>query len=368
MISLGMVISILVALLVLLTIYLGIKIVPQSKVYVIERFGKYYRTLNAGLSIIIPYLDTVAHRIDILERQLESQKISVITRDNVEVELETSVFYRVVDAGKSDIAQALKGRMVGVFGGGMYTQYRCLNVNQCLPLVEGTTAEQGASCFVNPMTALGMVETMRMEGHTALVHTAAASNLGQMLNQVCLSDGIGLTNIVRSSEQVAMLKEQGSVYTIDSSQENFQEELTKVITETGATLGFDAVGGGKLAGQILNCMEMSELSKMADYSAYGSDIYKQIYIYGGLDMSPTTLNRSFGLSWGVGGWLLMPFMMRAGQEIVSKMKKRVATELTTTFASSYASKVSLAEALSLDTIIQSSKRATGEKILITPQK
>ncbi len=274
----------------------------------------------------------------------------------------------VVDGGKSDIAQALKGRMVGVFGGGMYTQYRCLNVNQCLPLLEGTTAEQGASCFVNPMTALGMVETMRMEGHTALVHTAAASNLGQMLNRVCLSDGIGLTNIVRSSEQVAMLEEQGSVHTIDSSQENFQEELTKVITETGATLGFDAVGGGKLPGQILNCMEMSELSKMAGYSAYGSDIYKQIYIYGGLDMSPTTLNRSFGLSWGVGGWLLMPFMMRAGQEIVSKMKKRVATELTTTFTSAYASKVSLAEALSLDTIIQSSKRATGEKILITPQK
>ena len=274
----------------------------------------------------------------------------------------------VVDAGKSDIAQALKGRMVGVFGGGMYTQYRCLNVNQCLLLLEGTAAEQGASCFVNPMTVLGMVETMRMEGHTALVHTAAASNLGQMLNQVCLSDGIGLTNIVRSSEQVAMLKEQGSVYTIDSSQENCQEELTKVITETGATLGFDAVGGGKLAGQILNCMEVGELSKMAGYSAYGSDIYKQIYIYGGLDMSPTTLNRSFGLSWGVGGWLLMPFMMRAGQEIVSKMKKRVATELTTTFTSSYASKVSLAEALSLDTIIQSSKRATGAKILITPQK
>ena len=274
----------------------------------------------------------------------------------------------VVDAGKSDIAQALKGRMVGVFGGGMYTQYRCLNINQCLPLLEGTTAEQGASCFVNPMTALGMVETMRMEGHTALVHTAAASNLGQMLNRVCLSDGIGLTNIVRSSEQVAMLEEQGSVHTIDSSQENFQEELTKVITETGATLGFDAVGGGKLPSQILNCMEMSELSKMADYSAYGSVIYKQIYIYGGLDMSPTTLNRSFGLSWGVGGWLLMPFMMRAGQEIVSKMKNRVATELTTTFTSAYASKVSLAEALSLDTIIQSSKRATGEKILITPQK
>ncbi|MDG1988314.1 MAG: zinc-binding dehydrogenase [Halieaceae bacterium] len=274
----------------------------------------------------------------------------------------------IVDAGKSDIAQALKGRMVGVFGGGMYTQYRCLNVNQCLPLLEGTTAEQGASCFVNPMTALGMVETMRMEGHAALVHTAAASNLGQMLNQVCLSDGIGLTNIVRSSEQVAMLEKQGSVYTIDSSQENFQTELTKAITETGATLGFDAVGGGKLASQILNCMEISEQSKIAGYSAYGSNIYKQIYIYGGLDMSPTTLNRNFGLSWGVGGWLLMPFMMRAGQEIVSKMKKKVASELTTTFASNYASKVSLTEALSLDTIIKSSKRATGEKILITPQK
>ena len=274
----------------------------------------------------------------------------------------------VVDAGESDAAQALKGRMVGVFGGGMYTQYRCLNANQCLPLLEGTTAEQGASCFVNPMTVLGMVETMRMEGHTALVHTAAASNLGQMLNRVCLSDGIGLTNIVRSSEQVTMLSRQGSVHTVDSSQENFQAELTRAITDTGATLGFDAVGGGNLAGKILGCMEISAQSKMAGYSAYGSDIYKQIYIYGGLDMSPTTLNRSFGLSWGVGGWLLMPFMMRAGQEIVSAMKKRIATELTTTFSSSYSKKVSLEEVLSLDTIAVSSKRVTGKKILINPQK
>jgi len=218
------------------------------------------------------------------------------------------------------------------------------------------------------MTVLGMVETMRMEGHTALVHTAAASNLGQMLNRVCLSDGIGLTNIVRSSEQVTMLSRQGSVHTVDSSQENFQAELTRAITDTGATLGFDAVGGGNLAGKILGCMEISAQSKMAGYSAYGSDIYKQIYIYGGLDMSPTTLNRSFGLSWGVGGWLLMPFMMRAGQEIVSAMKKRIATELTTTFSSSYSKKVSLEEVLSLDTIAVSSKRVTGKKILINPQK
>ncbi len=273
----------------------------------------------------------------------------------------------VVGAGESDAAQALKGKMVGVFGGGMYTQYRSVNISQCLPLLDGTTAEQGASCFVNPMTVLGMIETMRMDGHTALVHTAAASNLGKMLNRVCLADGIGLTNIVRSSEQVDVLTRQGSLHTVDSSQENFKEELTNAISETEATLGFDAIGGGNLAGQILSCMERSAQPRVANFSAYGSDIYKQIYIYGGLDMSPTSLTRSFGLSWGVGGWLLMPFMRRAGDEIVSTMKRRVAAELTTNFASGYAKKISLEDVLSLETIALTSKRATGGKVLITPK-
>ena len=272
----------------------------------------------------------------------------------------------VIAAGESDEAQSLKGKTVGVFGGGMYSQYRCVNINQCLALRDNTSAEQGASCFVNPMTALGMVETMRMEGHSALVHTAAASNLGKMLNRICTTDKIELVNIVRSDAQKKLLDERGSLYTIDSTSAQFRSELMSALSVTRATLAFDAVGGGKLAEQILSCMEIAAQSTSAEYSPYGSSIHKQVYIYGGLDLSPTVLNRNFGLSWGIGGWLLMPFMMRAGKELVDAMKTRVANEITTTFSSSYARKVSLEEALSLDAISLYSKRSTGEKVLIQP--
>ena len=272
----------------------------------------------------------------------------------------------VVEAGESEEAQSLKGKTVGVFGGGMYSQYRCVNARQCLPLKDGISAVQGASCFVNPMTALGMVETMRMEGHSALVHTAAASNLGKMLNRICISDKIDLVNIVRSEAQKSLLDQEGSQHTIDSSEGQFRGELIDALSSTGATLAFDAVGGGKLAGQILACMEAAAQSNSTGYSPYGSDINKQVYIYGGLDLSPTVLNRNFGLSWSIGGWLLMSFMVRAGEELVTAMKTRVADEITTTFASSYAREVSLTEALSPDVIALYSKRSTGEKILIKP--
>jgi NADPH:quinone reductase-like Zn-dependent oxidoreductase len=271
----------------------------------------------------------------------------------------------VVGAGASDAAQALLGRTVAVFGGSMYAEYRSVPAGFCVALPEGTTAEQGASCFVNPLTALGMTETMKLEGHTALVHTAAASNLGQMLVKLCAAEGISLVNIVRKPEQVEILRGLGAKHVVDSSDENFRSDLVDALAETGATLAFDATGGGKLASQILGAME-SALSRGATFSRYGSDTHKQVYLYGGLERTPTTLDRNFGMAWGVGGWLLPPFLQRVGPEAGQRLRERVASEITTIFASHYTSRVSLAGALELENVASYGRQATGEKTLVTP--
>jgi NADPH:quinone reductase-like Zn-dependent oxidoreductase len=238
-----------------------------------------------------------------------------------------------------------------------------------MPLPAGTTAADGASWFVNPLTALGMTETMRREGHKALVHTAAASNLGQMLNKICLKDGIGLVNIVRSQEQADLLKKIGARHVVDSSHPGFMDDLTGALADTGATIAFDAIGGGKLAGQILSAMEaaIGKTAKAA-YSRYGSNVHKQVYIYGSLDTRPVEINRAFGMAWGVGGWLLFPFLMKIGPVDGQKLRERVVSELKTTFASHYTKVVSLAEALELSNLAVYARRATGEKFLINPNK
>ena len=250
----------------------------------------------------------------------------------------------------------------------MYAQYRRLRVNECMPLPAGTTAAEGASWFVNPLTALGMTETMRREGHKALVHTAAASNLGQMLNKICLKDGIGLVNIVRSEEQAEILRKLGAKHVVNSSTPSFMDDLTQALVETGATIAFDAIGGGKLAGQILTGMEVAINKTAKVYSRYGSNVHKQVYIYGGLDTRPIELNRAFGMAWGVGGWLLFPFLMKIGPVEGQKLRERVVDELKTTFASHYTKVVSLQEALDLGNLAVYAKRATGEKFLINPNK
>jgi len=274
----------------------------------------------------------------------------------------------VVKTGSSDAAKALLGRTVAMIGGAMYAQYRTLRLNECLPLPPGTTAAEGASCFVNPLTALGMTETMRREGHKALVHTAAASNLGQMLNRICIKDGIRLVNIVRSKEQADILKNIGAKHIVDSTAPSFMDDLTGALVETGATIAFDAIGGGRLAGQILTCMEAAINKTAKAYSRYGSSVHKQVYIYGGLDLRPTELNRSFGMAWGIGGWLLFPFLMKVGPETGQKLRQRVVDELKTTFASHYTKVVSLHEALDPANIAVYAKRSTGEKFLINPNK
>jgi NADPH2:quinone reductase len=273
----------------------------------------------------------------------------------------------VVEAGESAAAQALLGKTVAILGGAMYSQYRTLKVAQCLLLPEGTTPAEGASCFVNPLTALGMVETMRLEGHKALVHTAAASNLGQMLVKLCAKDGVPLVNIVRKPEQVATLKAIGAKYVCDTSSPKFMEELTDALVETGATIAFDAIGGGRQGGQILSAMEVAANRNAKEYSRYGSTVHKQLYIYGGLDRGPTEFNRAFGMAWGIGGWLLTPFLQKIGPEAAQKLRERVASEIKTTFASKYTKEVSLREVLQLDSIAVYGKQATGEKYLVRPQ-
>jgi hypothetical protein len=270
----------------------------------------------------------------------------------------------VVQAG--DNVQALLGKSVGMFGGSMYATYRKLLACDCIVLPDGATAADGASMFVNPLTALAMVETMKAEGHVALVHTAAASNLGQMLNKICLADNVPLVNIVRSAEQAAILHAIGAKYVVDSSAEGFQAALTDAVAETNATIAFDAIGGGRLANSILHAMEAAANRNAKVYSRYGSSTFKQVYIYGGLDLKPTELDRGFGLSWSVSGFLLTPFLQKIGMPAALALRQRVARELTTTFASHYSATVSLAGALDLEAVRGYAKRATGEKYLIDP--
>ena len=273
----------------------------------------------------------------------------------------------VVAAGSSAAAQSLMGKTVAFIGGGSYRKYLCANVQSCLELEPGTTAVEAASSFVNPLTALAMVETMRAEGHKAIVHAAAASNLGQMLNRICIADGIDLVNIVRKPEQEALLRDMGAKYVVNSSSDSFMADLTQALIETGATIAFDPIGGGRLASDILTCMEAAVSRNMTEYSVYGSDIYKQVYIYGGLDRGPITLNRTFGFAWGVNGFLLFNALGKLGKDTAAAMRKRIAAEIKTTFASHYTHEVSLAGALQLDAISVYGKQATGEKFLIKPQ-
>ena len=274
----------------------------------------------------------------------------------------------VVKAGSSPAAQALLGKMVAGLGGEMYSQYRMLNVAQCLALPDGTSAKDGASCFVNPLTALSFVETMRMQGRTGIVHTAAASNLGQMLVKICQKDNVALVNIVRSKAQADLLKGLGAKYIVDSSSPNFMEELITALAETKTTLGFDAIGGGPLAGQLLVAMEAAASRNMKEFSRYGSGQETQVYIYGRLDMSQTQVPPGVGFAWNLGGYLLTPFLQKAGPEVRAKMRQRVVDELTTTFASHYTAEISLAQALDLTTLQAYNAKATGTKYLINPAK
>jgi NADPH2:quinone reductase len=275
----------------------------------------------------------------------------------------------VVDAGSN--AEHFIGKTVGAAGGAMYSEYRCLPAQSCLVMNDGTTPTEAASSFVNPLTALAFVETMRLENHSAILNTAAASNLGQMLVKICQEDGIPLINVVRKPEQVEVLKKLGAEYICDTSADSFMSDLVDALVATGATLGFDATGGGndgKLPGQILAAMEIAANKNATEYSRYGSDVYKQVYIYGGLDMSPTVLNRSFGLQWGLGGWLLTPMIGRIGMERFQQMRERVARDINTTFASHYTQEISLVEMMQPEIIRGYAKQATGEKYLVNPHK
>ena len=275
----------------------------------------------------------------------------------------------VVDAGIN--AKSLIGKTVGLAGGAMYSQYKCAPAVNCLVMGDGIAPSEAASSFVNPMTALSFVETMKMENHSAIVHTAAASNLGQMLVKVCKSENIPLVNIVRKEEQVDILKNIGAKYICNTNESDFMESLVGALTETGATLGFDATGGGnngELAGQILAAMEVAANNASGEYSRYGSETYKQVYIYGGLDPSPTILKRSYGMSWGLGGWLLTPMLGKIGMEKFQEMRARISKEIKTTFASEYSQEISFEEMLQPEIINSYVKQKTGSKFLVNPQK
>ncbi len=304
----------------------------------------------------------------VIARIPESRMKSMVGRVDQSMPIGNEGAGVVVAAGPSERAQALLGKTVALFGGAMYSQYRCIKAEQCLVLPDDTRPAEGASCFVNPLTALGMVDTMRRERHTALVHTAAASNLGQMLNRICIEDEVGLVNIVRTQEQEDLLRAIGAKHVCNSSAPTFMHDLTEALVATGATLAFDAIGGGALAGQILTCMEAALTRSAKEYSRYGSATHKQVYIYGALDLGPTVITRNFGFAWGVGGWLLWPFLQKIGPAAADKLRQRIVAELKTTFASHYTKEVSLAEALRLEEIAVYGKRTTGAKYLINPNR
>ncbi|MGB0119691.1 MAG: zinc-binding dehydrogenase [Solirubrobacterales bacterium] len=269
----------------------------------------------------------------------------------------------VIAAGPD--ASDMIGRRVSLVGGAMWSDYRMVDSAAVIPLPDDASAADGASLFINPMTALSMVETMRAENHTALVHTAAASNLGQMLVKICQSDGVGLVNIVRSAEQSATLRDLGAEHVVDSSLPDFTERLAEAVAATGATLAFDAVGGGTLAGDILAAMEACA-EPAEHWTPYGSSTHKQVYIYGSLDMGPTSIRRTFGLRWSVSGYLLTDALGRLGGETIGRMRDRVLAELKTTFASSYAQTIGLGDVLDPATLAAFAKRSTGTKYLIDP--
>ena len=273
----------------------------------------------------------------------------------------------VIAAGEQ--AKALEGRIVGMMGGAMYTQYRRLKARDVVPLPEGASARDGAAMFVNPLTALSFAETARMEGHKAIVHLAAASNLGQMLVKICAKDGLPLVNVVRSQAQVDLLKGLGAEHVLNSGDADFRKQLVDVIAATEATVCFDPIGGGSLGSDVVQAMEQAAVRNMREFSRYGSDTFKQLYIYGALDLTPTVLNRlAFGFQWAVSGFLLTPWMKEAGAEVVGRMRQRVVDELTTTFASGYTATIGLAEALKPEVLTAYEKKATGEKYLIDPSR
>lgn len=273
---------------------------------------------------------------------------------------------KVVRAGSN--AQQLLGRTVAMLGGAMYTRYRRLPARDCTPLPDGVSAAEGASMFVNPLTALAMVETLRREGHKALVHTAAASNLGQMLNRICIADGVPLVNIVRKPEQATILREIGAAHIVDSSAPDFRERLTDAIAETGATLAFDAIGGGRIVNSILHAMEAAANRTAGEYSRYGSSTFKQVYVYGMLDTGVTELDRGYGFAWSISGFLLTPFLQKVGREVAQQLRERVVREIGTTFASHYTATISLADALNPELLRAYAQKTTGEKYLIDPSR
>ena len=269
----------------------------------------------------------------------------------------------VIAAGPE--AAALIGRRVALFGGSMWADYRVVDAAAVVELPDDVSTAEGAALFINPLTALSMVETMRAEGHSALVHTAAASNLGQMLVRICAADGVGLVNIVRRAEHAQVLRDLGAVHVVDSSVPDFATRLTEAIRETGATLAFDAIGGGSLAGEILTAMERAQ-PPLASYTPYGSTVHKQVYIYGSLDFSPTIIERKFGVAWGIGGYLLTNALARLGGEAIGRMRARVLTEAKTTFASRYAQTIGLGDVLQPEVLAVVARRSTGTKYLIDP--
>lgn len=274
----------------------------------------------------------------------------------------------VIAAGDGAAAQAILGKRVSCVTRTAFATHAMTEAPMTIALPDDVTAAQGASTFVNPMTALGFVETMRRDGFSGIVHTAAASNLGRMLIRICAADGVPLVNIVRKPDQVALLRGLGAEHVLDSTAPDFQERLTDAIAATGAMAGFDAIGGGTMSSQILAAMERAALRANTDqaFTLYGSNVPKKVYIYGALDLGPTILDRSLDFRWQLAAWLLPPFLASCEPEVARRLRARVLAELKTTFASHYEAQIDLDAMLSREAVLAYNARRSGEKYLLVP--
>lgn len=270
----------------------------------------------------------------------------------------------IVAAGSG--AEHLIGKRVAIQGGGTFAQFRTVRAGNYLVLPDGTEAADAASLMVNPTTALCMVETMRMEGHGAIVHFAASSSLGQMLNKLCLRDGVGLVNVVRREEHKGLLKNAGAAFVLNSTDDDFETQLVEAVFKTGATIAFDPIGGGTQASQALAAMETAAARRMDNYDRYGSGMFKQVYIYGVLDPAPIQLDRWVAYDWAVGGWLVTRCLQRIGPVEEKRLRSRVVNEMTTTFETRYVATINLREMLHPRYARAYARRTTGEKYLVQP--
>ncbi len=272
----------------------------------------------------------------------------------------------VIQAGSSAASAALLNRTVCLAGGGTFARYRTVRAADCVALPEGVTSSEAAAAFINPTTALCMLDTARSHGQDALIFTAAASSLGRMMHRLCVQENVEFIGVVRGPEALERVRAQGVRYAFDLTSESFVEQLTEAITGTGATLAFDAIAGGDIVSTLLRCMESASRQSETPSGHYGSARQKRVYIFGNCWVLSTVLKRDFGLSYSVSGWLLYHYLDNVSQSRRLDMQRRVVEGLSGIFSTEYVAEISLLQLLDPDVMRAYAAKETAGKHLLRP--